>query len=653
MVKRSRCPLSVEDYLDLQGKIISRSLGNRRKFVKEHFVLHDNKFVEKNRLDDMMESNKAPLGIVSKEPSEDTEAYKNFLATNLGFIQETTKTLDLEGNISPTRFSDIASYLIDSEDPFIWANKSRQFGFSFNIAAQSLAKAMLKKKHTSIFVSYNEEESKEKIVFARELYESMPRKWKLQRKLKYDNKTSLVFEKSGMDSFETRILSYPQRIIRGKGGELDIRLDEAAHCIHIRKIYTSALPALIRSKSSTIWVGSTPAGKGGLFYEIGVNQDNDYAPFLRMKIPWWVIPEFCRNVIQARKQAWGMHTDERIHLFANDRLKLIRKSMTLDDFRQEYEIEFLDEAYSYFPWDLINSCTPIFDVDAKEVPEYDSPSEELTQNDSSKSGVGVDHYTDFDEFMFAIDSGIIQGKILGGFDVGRTTDASEIYYVEEDENTHHQICRCNITFKNVKFPEQRRQVLSQINRLGNKLVKFGIDANGIGMNIYEDLKEVSYDVVERLDFNSNSWKEEACRRFKIRMEKKGISFSTNRNVSSQIHSIKRTLLPTGIWRFDVEANQKKHHGDKFWALLAASEVGHPPVGETNTYSSFNEQLVNGSNNKTNMNKKISVYIPQVASIMKFNPYGDFSHDMPMLSFNRVSEITSLIPNMKKKVRREI
>ena len=183
---------------------------------------------------------------------------------------------------------------------------------------------MLLAKHTSIAVSYNEDESKEKIVYARELYESLPSKYKLGRKLKYDNKTSLVWEKGGKDFGETRLLSFPQRQIRGKGGGVHIFLDEFAYCIHGRKIYTSAVPVLSRGDTS-LWIGSSPAGKGGIFYEIGINLDNTYPLYTRVHVHWWDVPDFCIDVARARIEAPNMMTHERVRKFATSMMKEIFK----------------------------------------------------------------------------------------------------------------------------------------------------------------------------------------------------------------------------------------------------------------------------------------------------------------------------------------
>ena len=625
-INRDNVPMTVERYLAIEGRIVSRMEGLTRRHMQDNYEIIDGKFVTK-KMRQMLEAKKAPLGVASKEPSEESEEFKNYVATNLGFIQSFTSTLSVKGEFDKTVFNDIQAYLMNSEDPFLWANKTRQVGFSFVLAARGLAKALLKWKHTAIFVSYNEEESKEKVTYARELYESLPMKWRLARKLKYDNKTSLVFEKSGDNSSETRILSYPQRIIRGKGGELDIALDEAAHCIHIRKIYTSAMPALSRSSQSTLWVGSSPAGKGGLFYEIGVNQEGEYGPFVRMTVPWWVVPEFCKDVKSAREAAWDMHTDERVALFASDRIRMIRKSMPIDDFQQEYECVYLDEAYSYFPWDIINKCVPIFNVEAQDATDFDSPAQDLSEEDKFRSGVGIQYYKNFEDFYAAVRRGEIKGNILGGFDVGRTTDKSEIVYVEENPDTYRQTVRCCVTMKNVPLPEQRRIAKEQFDKLGARLTKFGVDYNGIGRNIAEDLEELSYDTVVKLNFNNNAWKEEACRRFKLRLDNTAIDLPTDRTLLTQIHSIKRVLLPGGLWRFDTEKNTK-HHGDKFWGLLGASEVGHP-MREGDTEFTPCDQRVFTGNLIAPKTRNVGVITAERASnIIKFNPWGSIS---PMLS----------------------
>lgn len=629
-MSRCRIPITVQQYKEMQGKIISHEDGLLRKEINDNYVVIEDEFVSNKFIQVEKEGPQSPLIISAVDPSNDKEGFKQWLSTNSGFIEGLTSTVS-GGGVSPTVLHFIQKLLIDGDVlkdyQFLWLEKARQFGFSFLLACRALAESMLSLKHTSIFISYNEEESKEKIIFARELYESLPTKYKLMRRLKYDNKTSLVFEKVGENSAETRILSFPQRIIRGKGGGVHVRIDEAAHCIHIRKIYTSALPVLSRGESS-LWIGSSPAGKSGLFYEIGSNQDNHYSTFTRVHIYWWMIPEFCVNVKTAMEEAPFMITDERVHKFASKRLKLIRGSMLLEEFQQEYECAYLDESYSYYPWDLIMKCVPITNVDAKDSPDFDAPGDELSDADTAKSGTGIDYYTEFDKFMECVQSGMFQGPFLMGFDVGRTTDASEVCILEEEKETKIQICRCMITMKNKRLPEQRALMKDMVKALEGKLVKVGIDDNGIGRNIAEDLEDFAFELVVRLPFNSNAWKEEAARKFKYRLQANKIILPTNRQLLSQVHSIKRTLLPGGAWRFDAEKNEK-HHGDKFWAMVAASEMGFPVMESSDEIQNVDSRLFTKGNNKLPttrdeiIQKKpmIEIITPEHANaIMKYNPH---------------------------------
>jgi len=608
MGERCRIPMSVTRYLEIQGKVVSREEGTLRKELNDNYELIGNRFVKKER---------APLIIASVDPSED----KDWLSTNSGFVQGLTKTVGEHG-AEPTTFNDIQAFLCNCNSQFVWAEKCRQWGFSFLIAARAVAKAMLSLKHTSIFISYNEEESKEKILYARELYESLPAKYRAARKLKYDNKTSLVFEKNGQESAETRILSYPQRILRGKGGGIDVYLDEFAHCIHARKIYTSAMPVLSRG-SSALWVGSTPAGKGGLFYEIGINQDNNYSLYLKCHIHWWDSPEFCIDIPRAREEAPFMITDERVEKFATQRLRAIRKSMVIDDFQQEYECAYLDESYSYFPWDLIMKCVPIMNVNDEESLDLDGATEKIT-DDRSEAGRGIDFYTDFEEFFDAFEKGIVQGPFLMGYDVGRTTDASEILIVQETED-NHLIPRCNIQMKNKRLPDQRAFAKYVINKLGRNVLKIGIDANGMGLDVAEDIEDMSYELVVKLPFNNSAWKEKACRAFRYRMDVGKISLPTYRPLLQQIHSIKRILLPGGTWRFDAE-KADKHHGDKFWGLICAAEVGRPILHDDVPYTEFDSRPVpthvqNAKANIMRENQGQNIFVPSLQQVMKFDPYG--------------------------------
>jgi hypothetical protein len=76
-------------------------------------------------------------------------------------------------------------------------------------------------------------------------------------------------------------------------------------------------------------------------------------------------------------------------------------SLLLEDFQQEFELKFVDESYSFFPYELILPCT--------------------------RDGLTLcDDFTDFPR---------PEGRIVAGFDVGRTHDRSELAVFEERAGT--------------------------------------------------------------------------------------------------------------------------------------------------------------------------------------------------------------------------
>ena len=74
---------------------------------------------------------------------------------------------------------------------------------------------------------------------------------------------------------------------------------------------------------------------------------------------------------------------------------------------------------------------------------------------------------------------------------------------------------------------------------------------------------------------SNSWKEEICSDFRIRLEESTIAIPNRKDVKNQIHSIKRKVTESGRFMFDAEKN-REHHGDIFWAIAMASSMGERP-----------------------------------------------------------------------------
>ncbi|QKS91937.1 hypothetical protein [Treponema phagedenis] len=124
-------------------------------------------------------------------------------------------------------------------------------------------------KYVRQFVSYNEEDAKEKIQYAQEFYASIHPKAK--KKLRSCTKTAMEFyDKSGKTV--SRLISIACRPPRGRGG--DIVFDEMAIYPENKAevIYTAGIP--VTARGGCVEIGSTPLGKIGRFYDVFSTRKN-------------------------------------------------------------------------------------------------------------------------------------------------------------------------------------------------------------------------------------------------------------------------------------------------------------------------------------------------------------------------------------------
>jgi len=315
-------------------------------------------------------SSSGPLIISYVDPTEDPqgfrestkEAMKSFaeaISTEAGWIENLTESPSDVG-FAPSVLYPYQKAHMSNYNKYRWMNKSRQIGASFGFSCEGLAKCHLLDHYTKIFVSYNQEEANEKINYARSLYESLP--FKYQRKLTVDRVTALEFEKRTVGGRRciTRLISHPQRAVRGKGGNVDVDLDEFAHFTWDTKIYVAAVPVITRGFGQ-ITVGSSPLGRLGLHWQIGEDRKR-YPTYSRQNIFWWECPVFVNNYgnlhfAEVQKKAPLMSTEERVLTYGSEAIIQAYYSSILEDFQQEYELRPFDERESYYPIDLIKSCT--------------------------------------------------------------------------------------------------------------------------------------------------------------------------------------------------------------------------------------------------------------------------------------------------------
>ena len=432
-------------------------------------------------------------------------------------------------------WEDFQIALLDSTGRFRIDVKSRQIAWSFTTALDAVIDGILNPDTPHVFVSVNLEEAVEKIRYAKAIIEAIEAP--VRPALKSATKTSLEFVNG------SRLISHPCRPVRGKA-RTRVYLDEMAHYQHgtDREIYTSALPATTKG-DGYIRIGSSPLGARGVFWEIATESMRKWPGYDRQFIPWWATYAVSTDPELAIKLAPNMDTQERVHTFGKPALVEIFENMFLEDFQQEFEVMWVDEATAWISWNLIKGV----------------------QNPDLRywHAEGIDQALQIiPKVRAAIDSGKIESVLCGGVDIGRTRDTTEIIMLGKG-TTKQLPVRLMITLDKTTFDDQEaclRAVLT-----GLPVSKMLIDKTGLGMSLAESMARTGKaDGVSFTQPLKELWAVDA----RICFEKKRIELPVHRDLAYQIHSIKKIVTAAKNNTFDTERNEK-HHADMWWALALA------------------------------------------------------------------------------------
>lgn len=443
---------------------------------------------------------------------------------------------------------------IRNRSRYICLLKSRQTGFSFVVAVKGLVKALdpARTQYTKQFVSYNEEDAQEKIRYAKQFYDSIPRQYK--KKLVHQTATMLEFEDLGGKT-TSRLISLPCRPPRGRNG--DVCLDEFA--IYLprlsKEIYTAASFCTLRK--GCIEVGSSPLGTIGKFYEICTDREQ-YPDFDRYFVPWWYARVLCRDVRGAVQSAKDMPTGERVEKYGTDRLLSLYRNSTLEDFQQECECVFIDSSASYIPLELIYENTP--GRRDSDIPANAGDEEYF----EAKRDIEIRAIRDPDELILKYDPEIHGAPLFMGMDVGRYSDATVFYIIGLAHDVKRSVFR--LEMRNAGYDAQKDVFRKLMKRL--PVYRACIDATGIGNNLAEDMKKEFAERAEPFRFTLQS-KEILAMHVKTELERHTFELENDRDFHAQIHSIKRTPSSGGSFRYDAERNEKGH-ADSFWAWALAA-----------------------------------------------------------------------------------
>ena len=178
------------------------------------------------------------------------------LGTEVGFL---TGVAHWDGQ--PFRLEPFQRAFLSQRSRYRCTVKSRQVGYSLIFAAEALARCHLRAGHTSIFISYNLDDAKEKIAYARQLHDELPAAFR--KRLVVDKKTELAFASNAADGRISRIVSVPSKAPRGEKG--DVYLDELAHYANDRQVYrgSTALTCARRASSPSARRHSESGGCSG------------------------------------------------------------------------------------------------------------------------------------------------------------------------------------------------------------------------------------------------------------------------------------------------------------------------------------------------------------------------------------------------------
>lgn len=413
--------------------------------------------------------------------------------------------------------------------------KSRQIAASFTFGAEAVANALLD-EIPSMFQSINLEEAREKILYARAVYESFYVKG-MPKITQPDTTTQLGFSNGA------RIISLPGTPQRGKA-RFWVYLDEWAHQTHDKANYVAAMPVI--SKGGSIRGASSPMGAGGFFWEVFKEELREYPGYTRKLTPWWECKSFLSNPDDIRDvyfNAPSMSTQERVGKYGNERIRLIYENMPLEDFQQEYELAFRDEVSAWISWNLIQSSQQD-DLLCYHIKSHEDVSKVI------------------EDVRQAIEAGLIEPVLYGGVDIGRVKDLTEFVGVGKSSSGQLPV-RIMVSLSGCPYEYQENaihQILTQL-----PFAACLIDQNGIGNQLAETLSGST--VAQGVHFTNSSkelWAVEALLRF----QKNGVVLPKNRDLAYQIHSIKKSITAAKNNVFDTERNAK-HHADKFWALALA------------------------------------------------------------------------------------
>lgn len=443
------------------------------------------------------------------------------------------------------------NYLLD-ESRYKITNKTRQAGGSLVVSMAKFYKAYTTYGYRCDIVSVNRAEAQDKIRYARNLWLSLPRRWRTTP-LYYDNLDRIGFHSGRNVSFIKSVAASAGV----RGGRKEIVFDEASHIPNMDDLFKAALPATARSKQGDelgFDIVSTPNGRQGKFYEIWDNTTGKHTNWSRHEFGWWEVSAFCKDVPAARAK-WEIeygknpsHLEALREEFGTDKFLELSESFTTEEYHQEFCGVFVDESTAFFPYELIDRVRKHEDKESGGKHGYLKPWVRRPEGNNREVTIGID----FAEGKKGGDSTSVQVFEKGDDGVYRHR-----FYEDLDHRNGYD-----------NFDLQIRRIGEIIELFRPQTVR--LDETGLGRRISAEIEEKYGHLtnVEKVTF-TNANKEEMVLNVKALMERERVHLQwRNERLKGQIHNMKRNITAAGNITYEG-----KPHDDMFWAMALALKDG--------------------------------------------------------------------------------
>lgn len=380
------------------------------------------------------------------------------------------------------------------------ALKARQTGFTTTLCFEAI-KMAAEKRCNILVLSTSERQSYEVMDRIHNLLVAFKKFANLQ--LSRESRSEIVFPN------RSKITSLPASPATVRGYSGHIFLDEFAFHKDAKKIWTSMLPTT--AKGYSVRVVSTPAGRQGKFFELWDSDDMGFGKHVV-------------DIYQAVRQGCGID------------IELFRQSMDPESFAQEFECQFVDEAHSFYPMELI-------------IPAISAECED------------------------SLWDGRPRGMFYAGIDVGRRQDLTVIYVFEKLGDVFYT--RLIRELSRTSFDAQRAEIEAVTEKY--PLYRICIDSTGLGMQLAEELKRQYSSLIEPVTITMKV-KEDLVTYARIVFEKRLVRIPDHQALIRDIHSIRKIVTSAGNVRFDAERNEGSH-ADRFWAMALALHAASRQTGQ--------------------------------------------------------------------------